>query len=160
LEQAEVTDERDRYGAPLDAEEAALIAALRARGLNELAQMALYCFGQSYGHAPTALAQLEALFVAVRQPRVPNQLTDEVKRLDPRFAAAMARVFELAPEFSTELDQRPVLLSRDERRMTQVVSHQALETWFLAHGVRCRLAIETDSPNGHHLVFLEAELVP
>ncbi len=53
-------DERTAYGAPLDPEEAALLAALRARGLNEIAEMALHCFGESYGHAPTALRELEA----------------------------------------------------------------------------------------------------
>jgi hypothetical protein len=53
-------DERTAGGAPLDPEEAALLAALRARGLNELAEMALWCFGESYGHAPTALRELRA----------------------------------------------------------------------------------------------------
>ncbi len=60
LEQTEVTDERTAYGSPLDPEEAALLAALRARGLNELAEMALHCFGESYGHAGTALREFEA----------------------------------------------------------------------------------------------------
>lgn len=55
-----MTNERTAYGAPLDPQEAALLAALRARGLNELAEMALYCFGESYGHAPTALREFEA----------------------------------------------------------------------------------------------------
>jgi hypothetical protein len=58
--------ERTAYGAPLDAEEAALLAALRARGLNELAEMALHCFGESYGHAPTALRELQAPPLAAR----------------------------------------------------------------------------------------------
>jgi hypothetical protein len=55
-----MTDERTAYGAPLDPEDAALLAALRARGLNELADMALHCIGESYGHAPTALREFEA----------------------------------------------------------------------------------------------------
>jgi hypothetical protein len=53
-----MTNERTAGGAPLDPDEAALLAALRARGLNELAEMALFCFGESYGHAPTALREL------------------------------------------------------------------------------------------------------
>jgi len=53
-----MTDERTAGGAPLDPGEAALLAALRARGLNELADMALHCFAESYGHAPTALREL------------------------------------------------------------------------------------------------------
>lgn len=153
-----MTKERDRYGAPLDPEEAALLAALRARGLNGLAEMALHCFSDGHRPSKEALAELESLFVAVRNPRFPSRLTDEVSRLDPKFAAAMARVFEIAAEFAAELEQRPVLLSRDERGMTNAVSHQALEKWFLAHGVRCRVAIEPDAPSGHRLVFLEAEL--
>jgi hypothetical protein len=55
-----MAEERTAYGAPLDPEEAALLAALRARGLNELAEMALWCIGESYGHAGTALREFEA----------------------------------------------------------------------------------------------------
>lgn len=53
-------DERTSGGAPLDPDEAELLAALRARGMNELAKMALYCFGDACGHASTALKELNA----------------------------------------------------------------------------------------------------
>lgn len=55
-----MSEERARGGAPLDPEEAALLSALRARGLVELAEMALYSLGDSVGNAAAALREMQA----------------------------------------------------------------------------------------------------
>jgi len=55
-----MTEERTIGGAPLDPPEAALLAALRARGLHALAEIAMLAFNDDRGDAAQALAELTA----------------------------------------------------------------------------------------------------
>jgi hypothetical protein len=185
-----LTNERTAGGAPLDPEEAALLAALRARGLNELAEMALHCFGESYGNAGTALREFEAappptcslglahvsltpgaqcpscFFIA---PKLPPEIaavhaaTEKAwGAAQERRAAAMTRLAELEPARREAFEGRPILLSRHQvAANAHAVRHQDLEAWYLEHGVRCRVTMRRCGPlRKYELVFLEAELVP
>jgi hypothetical protein len=113
-----MTDERTSTGAPLDAAEAALLAALRAQGLHQLAAMALFCFGESRGDAEAALKELKAAQVVDELAPWPGARDWDpafepglLERVDP---AARARLEELAPAAARAFMGRARSVTGDE----------------------------------------------
>ena len=157
-----MTDERAAGGAALDPEEAALLAALRARGLNELAEMALFCFGESYGHAGTALREFEAapppacslgLAHASLTPGAQCPSCQFIApELPPEVAAVHEAAFKAGEALQRKRDEQKELAAKRVAQLQPAAEEffrgyaggrtaQLVRSWFLGQGVEVDVTI-------------------